>query len=94
MITCGYNAFEQQRHETMIKAICAIKHELPENLTLLFPLTYGSSIETKKKNYVEQIKQWCKESDLNAVFYEEYLSVSELFFFKAWNRYVYPYSNY
>lgn len=82
VITCGYNAFEQQRHETMIKAICAIKHELPENLTLLFPLTYGSSIETKKKNYVEQIKQWCKESELNAVFYEEYLSVSELFFLR------------
>lgn len=46
VVSFGYNAFEQQRHETIIKTICAIKHELLENLTLLFPVAHGSSIET------------------------------------------------
>ena len=66
----------------MIKTIAAIKHQLPDNLTLLFPVTYGCSYGTRKKEYVEQIKQWCKESELDAVFYEDYLSVADLFYLR------------
>ena len=82
VITCGYNAFEEQRHEVMIKAIASVKHQLPDNLILLFPVTYGYSYGTRKQEYVEQIKYWCKELDLNAVYYEDYLSVSELFYLR------------
>ena len=79
VITCGYNAFEEQRHEVMIKTIATIKHQLPDNLTLLFPVTYGYSYGTKKNDYVEQIKRWCKESNLDAIFFEEYLPVEDVF---------------
>ena len=79
VITCGYNAFEEQRHEVMIKTIATIKHQLPDNLTLLFPVTYGYSYGTRKKDYVGYLKRLCKESDLSAVFYEEYLSVVDVF---------------
>lgn len=82
VITCGYNAYEEQRHEVMIKTIAAIKYQLPDNLTLLFPVTYGFSYGTRKKEYVEQIKQWCKESELDAVYFEDYLSVADLFYLR------------
>lgn len=41
VISCGYNARPVQRHEAIIDAVAAIKDKLPENLTLLFPFTYG-----------------------------------------------------
>lgn len=41
VITCGYNARPVQRHEAIIDAVARIKDKLPENLTLLFPFTYG-----------------------------------------------------
>lgn len=78
VITCGYNAFEEQNHEVMINAINAIKDSLPNNLTLVFPLTYGLS-EAHKKKYVGRLKQLCNEMNLNAVYFEEYLSVADLF---------------
>ena len=82
VITCGYNAFEEQRHEVMIRAIQSIRNQLPDNLTLLFPVTYGYSYGTRKKEYVESLKQLCERFELNAVFYEDYLPVSDLFFLR------------
>lgn len=79
LITCGYNAFEEQRHEIMIDAINKVKEQLPANMTLLFPLTYGSSYGTKKQKYVERLKLLCKDLQLPVMFYENYLSVSEIF---------------
>lgn len=79
VITCGYNAFEEQRHEIMIDAIQSIRSHLPKDFVLLFPVTYGYSYGTRKKDYVDRLKGICMKLDLNAVFYEEYLSVSELF---------------
>ena len=82
VITCGYNAFEEQRHKTMINAIRDIRFQLPSNLILLFPVTYGYSYGTRKKDYVEDLKGLCRESNLEAVFYEDYLSVEELFYLR------------
>lgn len=82
VITCGYNAFEEQRHELMILAIRNIKSQLPQTLTLLFPVTYGFSYGTRKKDYVERLKSQCREAGLEAVFYEDYLSVSDLFYLR------------
>ena len=79
VITCGYNAFEEQRHEVIINAIREIQSQLPSDLVLLFPVTYGDSYGTKKKDYVEGLKKLCQESGLCAVFYEDYLPVSDLF---------------
>lgn len=79
VITCGYNAFEEQRHELMINAVHSIQPQLPNDLVLLFPVTYGYSYGTRKKEYVERLKEICGKLNLDAVFYEDYLSVSELF---------------
>ena len=79
LITCGYNAFEEQKHEIIINAIYSKRMYLPENMTLMFPVTYGTSYGTKKQKYVERLKKRCKELNLSVVFYENYLSVEELF---------------
>ncbi len=79
VITCGYNAFEEQRHEKMIEAIGNIKNQLPQDLILLFPVTYGYSYGNKKKEYVDRLKELCRDYCLTAVFYEDYLSVADLF---------------
>ena len=79
VITCGYNAFEEQRHERMIEAIGRIKNQLPPDLVLLFPVTYGFSYGNKKKEYVDRLKGLCRDLCLDAVFYEDYLSVADLF---------------
>lgn len=79
VITCGYNAFEEQRHEVIIKAINTKRKQLPNNLVLLFPVTYGYSYGTRKKQYVEFLKSLCSKLCLPAIFYEEYIPVSELF---------------
>ena len=79
LITCGYNAFEEQRHEIMIKAINKVRKQLPTNVTLLFPVTYGYSYGTKKQKYIERLKSLCNDMQLSVMFYENYMSVSDLF---------------
>ena len=79
VITCGYNAFEEQRHEIMIRTILEIKSRLPRELILLFPVTYGATAGTKKDDYVQRLKGMCEDCGLDAVFYENYLSVADLF---------------
>lgn len=79
VITCGYNAFQEQRHETILDAIGKIKEVLPRNMILLFPVTYGVSNLHKKDAYVQSIKTKAASLNLNAVFYEEYLSVRDTF---------------
>jgi len=79
VITCGYNAFQEQRHETILDAIGKIKEDLPRNMILLFPVTYGVSNWHKKNAYVQSIKTKAASLNLNAVFYEEYLSVRDTF---------------
>ncbi len=82
VITCGYNAFEEQRHEAMIWAIKTIEKQLPDNLILMFPVTYGYSYGTRKNEYVTRLKKLCEDLELDAVFYENYLSVNELFYLR------------
>ena len=79
LITCGYNAFESQRHETIIKAISEKRNELPKNTTLLFPVTYGSCSGKREKEYIGYLKKKCDDLQLSVMFYEKYLSLSELF---------------
>lgn len=79
IITCGYNAFQEQRHETILDAIGKIKDDLPQNMILLFPVTYGVSNMIKKDAYVQSIKTKAASLNLNAVFYEDYLSVRDTF---------------
>jgi hypothetical protein len=74
IVTCGYNAAVTQRHFEMIDAIKQVRNQLPENLILMFPVTYPSNTE-----YIESIKQKVNECGLKAVYYEQFLELSSLF---------------
>ena len=74
VITCGYNASPAQQHVRIIDAINSVRTELPENLVLLFPFTYNGNPE-----YTNEIKRKIKESNLTALFYEDFLDLPELF---------------
>jgi hypothetical protein len=77
VITCGYNAYKAQRHLAIIDAIVKVKSHLPENVVFLFPTTYATKVE--KEEYVSLLKEKCKGLGLNAVFFENYLSVEDIF---------------
>lgn len=77
VITCGYNKQESQRHKSIIQAIDQVKERLPNNLSLLFPMTYGGW--TTQEKYLEEIKEECKKRNLQAVFVTEFLSLEDLY---------------
>ena len=79
IITCGYNAFEEQRHENMIQAVQKIRNQLPDNFILLFPVTYGVVNITKKKDYIHKLKKICEDLEMPAVFFEDYLKEFDVF---------------
>ena len=79
LITCGYNAFESQKHEAIINAINDKRISLPDNMTLMFPVTYGTAVDSIDKKYIGRLKVLCEDLNLSAVFYENYLSLPELF---------------
>lgn len=77
VITCGYNRQEAQQHKAIIAAIDQKRQQLPENLALLFPMTYGNM--TYQGKYVEEVKEECKKRNLHALFVTEFLSVEDLY---------------
>ncbi len=76
VITCGYNTQKEQKHEAIINAICEVKDQLPKNLTLLFPFTYGRSEMSDK--YTDSIKKKCELMGIDYVAVEEHLDMSDL----------------
>lgn len=77
VITCGYNSVKEQRHQAIIEAIGQVKSQLPDNLVLLFPMTYGDISYIHK--YIETLNDECRKRNLEAVFISEHLSVEDLF---------------
>ena len=75
VITCGYSTSPSHRHDAIIDAIYSIREELPSNLVLLFPFTYGWA----NQQYVQSIKDRCRSLALDAVFVEEYLNMEDLY---------------
>lgn len=80
VITCGYNAFREQRHLETIDALGKIKEQLPSNTVLLFPVTYG--IKAKKAEYIQMLRDRCAEIGFPAHFYEQYLTVEDVFYLR------------
>lgn len=75
VIVCGYNAHKAQNHIQMIEAIASRKEQLPENLLLLLPMTYG-----KNEKYMDDVEQLMKETRLNYRILRDYLSNEELLY--------------
>ena len=76
VITCGYNTQREQRHEQIIDAIYGVRDQLPGNLVLLFPFTYGRSAWSDE--YTESLKEKCRELGLNFIAVEEHLDMLDL----------------
>ena len=76
VITCGYNPAKEQRHEEIIDSMYEIKDQLPPNLTLLFPFTYGSSAYSKQKK--NTIIEKCKALGFDVVVVDEHLDMMDL----------------
>ena len=76
VITCGYNTQLAQRHIDIIEAINGVKGQLPENLTILLPFTYGKT--TFNDRYTEIVQTKCRELGLDAVAVEEHLDMLDL----------------
>ena len=76
VITCGYNAFRAQNHEKIIDAIVQVRSQLPDNLALLFPVSYGTN---DKEEYVAELREKCNNHKLDALFMEDYMSVPDVF---------------
>ena len=79
VITCGYNAFRAQNHDKIIRAIAQIRSQLPDNLLLLFPVSYGAG---DKDRYVAEIKKQCQINRLDAHFIEDYMTVEDVFYLR------------
>lgn len=77
VITCGYNKQEAQQHKAIIAAIDKVRGQLPDNLTLLFPMNYGGWTTSEK--YRDEIEAECKNRHLHAVFVTEFLSGENLY---------------
>ncbi len=76
VVTCGYNAFRAQNHDKIIEAIIQIRSQLPDNLKLLFPVSYGGA---DKNEYIAELKERCQLNHLDALFVENYMPVSDVF---------------
>ena len=74
VITCGYNASSAHRHLEIIEAVNKVRNQLPNNLLLLFPLTYHKAPE-----YVDSIKQKVDEYGFEAIYFEDFLDIPSLF---------------
>ena len=76
VITCGYNTQKEQRHAEIIDAINSVRNQLPKNLILLFPFTYGRS--KKSDRYTDGLKEKCKDLCLDFVSVEDHLEMYDL----------------
>ena len=75
VITCGYSSSPSHRHEAIIDAVNSVRGDLPKNLLLLFPFTYGWGAS----EYIQSIKDKCRSLGLESVFIEEFLDLEDLY---------------
>ena len=73
VITCGYNAKEEQQHSIMLQQLQQLKKADKEKIYLLFPLTYG-----KKEPYFSKLIEEIKQLDIAYKIYDSKLSDAEL----------------
>ncbi|MBW9154965.1 glycosyltransferase [Clostridium tagluense] len=53
VVTCGYNASPAQNHLEILNSLIRVKDRLPNNLFLIFPMTYGD--DNYRKNIINEI---------------------------------------
>ncbi|MDE5421912.1 hypothetical protein L3073_06805 [Ancylomarina sp. DW003] len=73
IVTCGTNDSSSQQHNYIIKAVNKIKENSDVELFFLFPMTYRADMD-----YLEKIKGLLRNSDLNHLLLEGFLSNQDL----------------
>lgn len=53
VVTCGYNASPAQNHLKILNSLIRVKDRLPNNIFLIFPMTYGDDIY--RENIINEI---------------------------------------
>lgn len=77
VITCGYNMRKTQRLEEIVSAIYSVKNQLPENLTLLFTLTYRE-VAAMRREYWQTVINKGKALGFDIVLVKDYLNIPDL----------------
>lgn len=73
LITCGYNGLKPQRHAEIIYAVAQVREQLPDNLHLLLPMTYGAT-----ESYLQEIENLLKQLDFQYTIFDRFLIDEEL----------------
>lgn len=74
-ISCGYSTAPSHQHDVFIETINTLKDSLPDNLTLLFPFTYGWGTP----EYIQSLKDKCIEYGIHSVYVEDFLDIEALY---------------
>ena len=77
VIVCGYNASPFQQHLKIIEAIGKIKGLLPQNMILLFPMTYG-----RNEKYIKAVIDKLNTLHLPYRMLNDYLSNEDLLYYR------------
>ena len=75
VIVCGYSTAPTHRHEEIVSAINSVKSQLPSNLTLVFPFTYGRG----DAKYIEKVQKRCTDYGLDAMFITQFMTLDDLY---------------
>ena len=73
LVTCGYNGLKPQHHTEIIQALVQVRGDLPENLHLLLPMTYGAT-----EKYIREIDDLLKTHQFQYTIFDRFLPDEKL----------------
>lgn len=76
IITCGYNASSKQQHIKIIESLCKIREKLPDNLLLIFLMTYNEEVP----GYIMKVESILKQTNFQYLIYRKYVDDNFLFY--------------
>lgn len=74
VVTCGYSAIKEQRHEEIIEQILKLDNNLKEKIYTIFPMNYG----TDKVKRIKKIENILKGTNLDYYISKNYLTGIDL----------------
>jgi hypothetical protein len=72
-ITCGYSPKEEQQHLGILESIHKNQTNFPNNIFLIFPMTYKGADEN-----IKNVNQYCKEIGINYKLFQTFLTDKEV----------------
>ncbi len=72
VIACGYSSDPRQNHMEMINSILKVRDVLPQDVFLVFPMTYGA------QEYSLQIESYLKKTTLHYKIFNQFLDAYDI----------------